>query len=93
MGDNLCDSARNQTNVSVVNRSANRDDQMTERLDWQLSLHADRAWLASLVDALELVSRAEVAAVRCEPAVIAACERYLARPNFGAEGSVSRLLN
>ena len=65
---------------------------MAERLEWHSSLHAEQAWLAALVDAFEQVAAAESTA-GCDPNALAACARYLARPNVGAIGAVSRLLN
>ena len=55
---------------------------MAEQMDWHVRTGStEPSWLAGLIDRIEMVSQSEQRAARCEPAMIAACQRYLARPS------------
>jgi hypothetical protein len=66
---------------------------MAEQMDWQVRNGSEPSWLAGLIERLEMVSQSEHRATCCEAAVIAACQRYLARPSADATVSKARLLN
>lgn len=79
---------------------------MAEQMDGQHDWHGRTAardlgeldlgelsWLATLVGRFERVSQSDAAAIRCDDAVLAACQRYLARPCAYAPLGAPRRLN
>jgi len=66
---------------------------MAEQMDWRVRTGTEPTWLAGLIDRLEMVSQSEQRATRCEPAMIAACQRYLARPFAQLAAANSKRLN
>jgi hypothetical protein len=66
---------------------------MAEQMDWRVRTGSEPTWLAGLIDRFEMVSQSEQAAMRCEPAMIAACQRYLARPFAQVAAVKPKLLN
>lgn len=66
---------------------------MAEQMDWQMQSGYERTWLAVLIERFEMVSQSEQRATCCEAAVIAACQRYLARPYADITVPKAKLLN
>jgi hypothetical protein len=66
---------------------------MAEQMDWQMRNGSEPSWLTGLVDRLEMVSQSEQRATPCEPAMIAACQRYLSRSRAEIAVANSKLLH
>jgi hypothetical protein len=66
---------------------------MAEQMDRHVGRDCEPSWLAGLIERFEMVSQSEPRATCCEAAVIAACQRYLARPFADVTVPTARLLN
>lgn len=76
---------------------------MAEQADWHVRceqgryrrapLEAEPSWLEGLIDRFEMVSGCDQGAAPCEPAMIAACQRYLARSAADMVAGPSTLLH
>jgi hypothetical protein len=57
-----------------------RKQAMAQQTQQWRSGNREMAWLSTLVETLETLSRPEVRAMRCDPALLAAVQAHLARP-------------
>jgi hypothetical protein len=53
---------------------------MTQQIQQWRSGNGETAWLSALVETMETVSRPELRALPCDPALLAAVEAHLAGP-------------